>query len=74
MNPLAHLAGLVFSCLLFALLPAVLLGFEYNTAIGVGYFFGAATLLGIFHTAVDIRDELRARREVYQKGYAATSE
>lgn len=72
MHLLIHLAGLMLIYALFALLPAVLLGMEYNGAVGVAYFFGASTLLAIFHAAVDIKDELKARGELYRKGDAAT--
>lgn len=60
---LYQLAAFTIAYAVFALLPAVLLGMEYSGAVGVAYFFGATSLLAIFHVASDIKDEMKKQRE-----------
>ena len=58
---MAHLIWLSISisAALFSLAPAVLLGFQYNLAVGVAYFSLSLTLLSIFWDLNDITDQLK---------------
>ena len=54
-----ELIWLLISYAVFSIIPAVLLGFEYNLAVGSGFGALSLTLLAIFHELVKLRDELK---------------
>ena len=55
--------GLWFLYGLFAVLPAVLLGLQYNVAVGAGYFAMSAVLLSLCEAVAEVRNQLIRSRE-----------